>query len=104
MACSPTSCPATLASRSPSLKWIPPYWRDSPAWSAAAVKDFQDKVTGAAGTAPGSTLELPAGKVIDMPRSSLPVNSCSTAAAAALKVEWPETYSANGGLGKLAGW
>jgi hypothetical protein len=59
------------------------------------VNDFQDKVTGAAGTVPGSTLELPAGMVIDMPRSSLPVKSWSTAAAA-LKVECPEMYSANG--------
>src|ERR671913_263980 len=104
MACSPTSRPASLASRSPSSKWMPPYRRDSPAWSAASVNDFQDKVTGAAGTVPGSTLELPAGMVIDMPRSSLPVKSWSTAAAAALKVECPEMYSGNGGGGEVGGW
>jgi hypothetical protein len=39
------------ASKSPSLKWMPPYSREMPAWSAAAVKDFHDRVTGLAGRA-----------------------------------------------------
>ena len=67
------------------------------------MNDFQDKVTGAAGTEDRFDLELPAGMVIDMPRSSLPVKSWSTAAAAALKVECPEMYSGNGGVGNAAG-
>jgi len=32
------------------------------------------------------------------------VNEASTSAAAALKVEWPETYSANGAVTTVAGW
>jgi hypothetical protein len=32
------------------------------------------------------------------------VNDASTSAAVALKVECPETYSANGGVTTAAGW
>ena len=48
--------------------------------------------------APGSTRELPARMVALAPKRSEPVKRASTAAAAALKVEWPETYSGNGGV------
>jgi hypothetical protein len=62
---------------------------EMPAWSAAAVNDFQDRVTGVAGTAPGSTVELPAGMVTDSPKVSLPIAALRTMAAA-LKAKWPE--------------
>src|SRR4029453_4765368 len=60
--------PASRASLSPCSKWIPPYWRDSPACSAAYRKLVHDRVIGLAGTprwvsVRGSTLELPAGMV-----------------------------------------
>jgi hypothetical protein len=83
---------------------MPPYSREMPAWSAAAVKDFHERVTGLAGTAPGSTRELPAGMVTASPKVSLPVAALRRMAAAALKVEWPEMYSGNGGVGKVVGW
>jgi hypothetical protein len=38
---------------------MPPYSREMPAWSAAAVKDFHDRGHRAGGTAPNSTRELP---------------------------------------------
>ena len=49
-------------------------------------------------------MELPAGTVTEKPNRWLPVNEASTSAAAALEVEWPETYSANGGVTTAAGW
>jgi hypothetical protein len=71
------------------------------------VNDFQDRVTGAAGTpgwvsVRGSTRELPAGMVSDIPKVSLPVADLRSMAAAALKVEWPERYSGKDGVTKLA--
>ena len=51
-----------------------------------------------AGVTPGSTRELPAGMITLAPKRSEPVNLASTMAAAALKVEWPEACSANGGV------
>src|SRR4029453_15198504 len=51
----------------------------------------------AAGGVPGSPRELPAGIDALAPKRSDPVKRASTAAAAALKVEWPDTYSGNGG-------
>ena len=83
---------------------MPPYSREMPAWSAAAVKDFQDRAAGAAGTAPGSMRELPAAMVADIPKVSLPMAALSSMAAAALKVECPDRYSGNEGVTKLARW
>ena len=54
--------------------------------------------------APGSTKDDPGRTVTLAPKRSLPVKRCSTRAPAALKVECPETYSANGGVGKVTGW
>jgi hypothetical protein len=48
--------------------------------------------------------ELPAANVTELPNISLPVKSRRMAAAAALNVLCPETYSGNGGVGKVAGW
>ena len=76
---------------SASRKWIPPYSRDSPASPAAEVKVDHPSCTGAAGTVPGSTNELPVAKVAVRFRESLPVKVRMTWAAAALKVLWPET-------------
>jgi DNA replication protein DnaC len=53
----PTLEPASRASLSPCSKWIPPYWRDSPACSAAYRKLVHDKVIGLAGT-PGWVARL----------------------------------------------
>src|SRR5512133_3805011 len=107
-ALSPTLVPAARASLSPCSKWTPPYWRDSPAWSAAYRKFVQDRVIGFAGTpgwvaVRGSTWELPAGMVTFSSKLPRPVKLVSTSAAAMLKVECPEAYSANGGAGSLGG-
>ena len=93
---------------SPCSKWTPPYWRDSPAWLAAYWKLVHDRVIGWAGTPGwvavlGSTLELPAGMVTLSSKLPRPVKPVSTSAAAMLKVEWPEAYSANGGAGSVGG-
>ena len=64
------------------------------------MKVGQERVTSAAGVTPGSTRELPAGMVTEAPKRSDPVKRASTAAAAALKVEWPEGYSPNGGVAR----
>jgi hypothetical protein len=61
-------------------------------------------VTSLIGTAPGSTLELPAGSVTEAPKRSLCVKRFRISAAAALKLLCPEEYSGNGGVGKLANW
>src|SRR5829696_7303025 len=74
--------------------------RARPARSAASLKVGQARVTSVAGMLSGSTRELPAGTVTKAPKWSEPVKWASTSAAAALKVEWPETYSANGGVGR----
>jgi hypothetical protein len=42
--------------------------------------------------------------VVDAPKVSLPVNVRRILAAAALNVLCPETYSGNGGVGKVALW
>src|SRR5690242_13482774 len=42
-----------------------------PAWSAAWEKVAHDSVMSSQGTAPGSTLELPARSVVEAPKSSL---------------------------------
>jgi hypothetical protein len=65
---------------------------------AASVKVGQDRTTSAAGVIPGSTRELPAGMITLAPKRSEPVKRASTAAAAALKVEWPEGCSPKGGV------
>jgi hypothetical protein len=41
--------------------------------------------------------------VTETSESSLPVNSFRISALAALKVLWPETYSANSGVTNVAG-
>src|SRR5512132_1319848 len=107
-ALSPTWAPAARGSLSPCSKWTPPYWRDSPAWLAAYWKLVHDRVIGLAGTPGwvavlGSTLELPAGMVTLSSKLPRPVQLVSTSAAAMLKVECPEAYSANGGAGSLGG-
>ena len=51
----------------------------------------------------GSTLELPAGMVTFSSKLPRPVKLVSTSAAAMLNVEWPEPYSANGGLTSFGG-
>src|SRR2546428_14120091 len=75
-----------------------------PAWYAASLKVAQLRVRSCAGTAPGSLLELPAGKVTEAPNRVLFVNSLRISAPAALNVLCPELYSGNGGVGKVVGW
>src|SRR6266545_6142166 len=96
--------PVARASRSPCSKWMPPYRRERPAWFAASEKVAQKRVRSSAGTAPGSTRELPAGRVAEAPKRSLAVKSLRISAAAALKLLCPEEYSGKGGVGKVAGW
>lgn len=83
---------------------MPPKRREIPAWSAALEKMSQDSVTSAAGVIPGSTDELPAGKVTDAPKRSLSVNRLRISAAAALNMLCPELCSAKGGVGNVAFW
>ena len=75
-----------------------------PAWLAASEKVAQVSVRSTAGVRPGSILELPAGKVTEPPKRSLPVNCLRISAPAALKLLCPEEYSGNGGVGKVVGW
>src|SRR5262245_32335735 len=75
-----------------------------PACAAASENVAQLNVTSPAGDSPGSTRELPRGIVTDPPKRSLPVNNRSSSAPAALKLLWPDEYSANGGVGKVVGW
>src|SRR5215210_2722250 len=58
----------------------------------------------AAGTAAGSTFELPAVIVASPPKTSLRVKRRRISAPAALKLLWPDEYSGNGGVGKYEGW
>src|SRR5947199_10101008 len=58
----------------------------------------------AAGTAPGSTFELPARTVADAPNASLPVKASRTSALAALNALWPEMNSGKGGVTNVTGW
>ena len=74
-----------------------------PAWSAASENVGQDSVTSLVGTAPDSTFELPAASVTVAPNASLLVKRFRISAPAALKLLWPEEYSGNGGVGKVAG-
>ena len=74
------------------------------ACAAAAEKVAHVSVSSLVGTRPGSIRELPTGKVTKPPKRSLPVNSFKISAPAALKFEWPDEYSAKGGVGKLVGW
>jgi hypothetical protein len=83
---------------------MPPYRRDIPASSAAAVKVGQERVTSDLGAVPGSTLEEPERMVTPSPKRSLPVKRRRISAPAALKVLWPEEYSWKGGVGKDDGW
>src|SRR5260370_18976045 len=97
-ACSATSRPLSVPTRSARPKWIPPYRRDIPAWFAASVKVAQERVTSCLGVNPGSVLELPAENVTESPNLSLWVNSLRISAPAALKVLWPEMDSRKGGV------
>src|SRR6266566_4564868 len=56
------------------------------------------------GTAPGSTLELPAGSVTEAPKRSACVKRLRISAPAALKLLCPDEYSGNGGVGNVVGW
>jgi hypothetical protein len=51
----------------------------------------------------GSTLELPAAMVTLSSKLPRPMKEVNTSAAAMLKVECPEAYSAKGGAGSLGG-
>ncbi len=75
-----------------------------PASSAASENVDQESVTSLLGTAPGSTLELPAGSVTEAPKRSLCVKSLRIYAPAALKLLCPDEYSGNGGVGNVVGW
>src|SRR6266536_913402 len=103
-ACRATTRPRCLESRSPCSKWIPPYRREMPAWSDAFENVGQDSVRSSAGTAPGSTLELPAGNVTEPAKRSDPVKIFRISAPAPLKQLCPEGYSTKGGVGKVVGW
>ena len=61
-----------------------------PAWLAASVKVGQARVRSFAGVRPGSILELPAGKVTEPLKRSLPVNCRRISAPAALKLLCPD--------------
>jgi hypothetical protein len=78
---------------------MPPYRRERPASSAASENVRHASTTSAAGTSPGSIAEDPAAIVTDAPKRSLEVKRRRISALAALKVLWPDTYSANGGVG-----
>ena len=75
-----------------------------PASSLAELKVGQTSGVGSSGVAPGSMNELPGLIVTLAPNRSLPVNCCRTLAPAPLKVEWPDTYSGNGGVGRVDAW
>ena len=83
---------------------MPPWRRDMPASSLAELKVGQTSGVGSSGVAPGSMDELPGLIVTLAPNRSLPVNRCRTLAPAPLKVECPDTYSGNGGVGKVEAW
>src|SRR5207247_2003657 len=100
----PTCLPSARPAWSPWSKWMPPYWREMPAWSAAEEYVGHDRVTGADGAMPGSIRELPTFAVKELPKVSLPVNCCRTVAPAALNVLWPDGYSANGGVMIVGSW
>jgi len=48
--------------------------------------------------------EVPAGTVTLAPKLLEPMKVVMTCAPAALKVEWPETYSGNGGATTRSSW
>jgi hypothetical protein len=88
---------------------MPPYRRDQPASSAAAEYVGHSRVTSLAGVPGwvgvlGSIREAPALTVTLAPKASEPVNIDRTRAPAALKVEWPEVYSGNGGVTTFSSW
>src|SRR5260370_646501 len=83
---------------------MPPYRRDMPAWSAASENVGNARVTSCAGVTRGSMSDEPAANVAENPNWSLPVNRCSTSAAAALNVLCPDTNSGKGGVTTLADW
>src|ERR671935_967495 len=75
-----------------------------PAWSAASLNVDHESVSSRAGTAPGSTRELPGANVADAPKASRPVKRRRISAPAALKLLCPDEYSGNGGVGNVEGW
>ena len=82
---------------------MPPYRRDQPASSAAAVSVFQDRTTSLAGVL-ASNRELPFLMVTFALKSSVPKNDTSTVRPAALNVLCPETYSGKPGVTTLSCW
>src|SRR4051794_24660046 len=89
---------------------MPPYRRDQPASSAAAVNVGQVSVTSFAGVPTGwlasfgSNLDEPAVMVALAPNVSVPRNAWNTTQVAPLNVECPDTYSGNGGVTTLSAW
>src|ERR671912_382299 len=81
---------------------MPPWRRELPASSLAALNVGHSSTCGSSGVAPGSKNERPGRTVTLAPNRSLPVNRCRTLAPAPLKVECPDTYSGNGGGGEGA--
>ena len=81
-----TISPVALRARSAVRKWMPPYRREIPAWSAASWNVVQRSVTVLAGVVPGSTVDVPGAKLTESPNCSLPVHSARMVAPAALNV------------------
>ena len=75
-----------------------------PASSAASENVDQESVTSLLGTAPGSTLELPAGSVTEAPKRSLCVKRLRISAPAALKLLCPDEYSGKDDVGNVVCW
>ncbi len=75
-----------------------------PASSAAAENVGHWSVIAVVGEKPGSAADSPGMIVTDAPNESLPVKRRSTSADAALNVECPDVYSANGGVMNVSGW
>src|ERR1700737_4064802 len=75
-----------------------------PAWSAAWLNVDHASVMSAAGTDPGSTLELPALMVVDALKESLPVYDLSTSAPAALNALCRELNPETAGEGWAPVW
>src|SRR5437870_1400975 len=89
----PTACAVVLSSG----KWMPPYRRERPASSAASLNVAYVNVVGAGGI-PVSTRPKFAGRTVENPKRSLPLNSWSTVALERENTECPEKYPGNGGV------
>jgi hypothetical protein len=62
-----------------------------------------ESATSRAGVCPGSTPELPAGKVTELANRSLRVKARRISAPAVLKLLCPDEYSGKGGVGNVRG-